>query len=36
MAEAKDIDMRIETPGNLDKIFNLDCFKYNDMKELFK
>ena len=28
--------LRIETPKNLDKIFSLECFKYLEMKELFK
>lgn len=28
--------LKIETPKNIDKIFSLECFKYNDMKELFK
>ena len=27
---------KIETPKNLDSIFSLDCFKYNEMKGLFK
>ena len=26
----------VETPKNLESIFNLDCFKFNDMKDLFK
>ena len=28
--------MRIETPKNLDNIFSLECFKYLEMKGLFK
>lgn len=28
--------LRIATPDNLDKIFSLECFKYLEMKELFK
>lgn len=28
--------LKIETPKNLDSIFSLDCFKYNEMKALFK
>lgn len=28
--------LKIETPKNLDSIFSLDCFKYNEMKGLFK
>ena len=28
--------MRIETPKNLDQIFSLECFKYLEMKGLFK
>lgn len=27
---------KIETPKNLDSIFSLDCFRYNDMKGLFR
>ena len=27
---------KIETPKHLDSIFSLDCFKYNEMKGLFK
>ena len=28
--------MKIETPSNIDAIFDLGCFKFLDMKELFK
>lgn len=28
--------LRIETPSNLDSIFSLECFKYLEMKALFK
>jgi len=28
--------LRIETPKNLDQIFSLECFKYLEMKGLFK
>jgi coenzyme F420-reducing hydrogenase delta subunit len=28
--------LKIETPKHLDDIFSLDCFKYNEMKGLFK
>lgn len=28
--------LKIETPKHLDSIFSLDCFKYNEMKGLFK
>jgi hypothetical protein len=31
-----EINYKVETPKNLDSIFSLDCFKYNDMKDLFK
>ena len=34
MADLK--SFKIETPKNLDAIFSLDCFKYNEMKGLFK
>ena len=34
MADVK--SFKIETPKNLDSIFSLDCFKYNEMKGLFK
>lgn len=34
MADIK--SFKIETPANLDSIFSLDCFKYNEMKGLFK
>ena len=34
MADLK--SFKIETPKNLDSIFSLDCFKYNEMKGLFK
>jgi predicted RNase H-like nuclease (RuvC/YqgF family) len=34
MADLK--SFKIETPKNLDAIFNLDCFKYTEMKGLFK
>ena len=27
--------LKVETPGNLEKIFSLDCFKFNDMKGIF-
>jgi len=27
---------RVETPKNIDAIFSLDCFKFNEMKSLFK
>lgn len=27
---------KIETPKNLDSIFSLDCFKYTEMKGLFR
>ena len=27
---------KIETPKNIDDIFSLDCFKFNEMKALFK
>ena len=27
--------MKVEKPENLDRIFSLDCFKFNEMKELF-
>ena len=27
---------KIETPKHLDSIFSLECFKYNEMKGLFK
>lgn len=30
------LNFKVETPKNLDKIFSLDCFRYNDMKDLFK
>ena len=30
------LSLKIETPKNLDAIFSLDCFKYNEMKGLFK
>ena len=30
------LNFRVETPKNLDSIFSLDCFKYNEMKGLFK
>ena len=26
---------KIETPKNIDDIFSLDCFKFNEMKKLF-
>jgi len=29
-------NFKVETPKNLDSIFSLDCFKYNEMKGLFK
>ncbi len=28
--------IKVETPGNLDSIFSLECFKYNEMKGLFR
>ena len=28
--------LRIATPETLDRIFSLECFKYLEMKELFK
>lgn len=31
-----EFNYKIETPKNLDSIFSLDCFKYNDMKDVFK
>jgi predicted nucleic acid-binding Zn-ribbon protein len=34
MADLK--SFKIETPKNLDNIFSLECFKYNEMKGLFK
>ena len=34
MADIK--SFKIETPKHLDSIFSLDCFKYNEMKGLFK
>ena len=34
MADIK--SFKIETPKNLNDIFSLDCFKYNEMKGLFK
>lgn len=34
MADLK--SFKIETPKNIDSIFSLDCFKYNEMKGLFK
>ena len=34
--ETQQSTLRIETPPNLDRIFNLDCFRYSDMKALFK
>ena len=27
---------KVETPKNIDSIFSLDCFKFNEMKGLFK
>lgn len=27
---------KIETPKNIDAIFSLDCFRFNEMKGLFK
>ena len=27
--------LKIETPDNIDRIFSLECFKFNDMKGLF-
>ena len=27
--------MKIDTPNNIDKIFSLECFKFNEMKGLF-
>ena len=30
------MELKVETPKNIDKIFSLDCFKFNDMKDLFK
>ena len=30
------LNFKVETPKNLDSIFSLDCFKYNEMKGLFK
>lgn len=28
--------IRVETPKNLDQIFSLECFKFNEMKGLFR
>uniref|UniRef100_A0A7S3FZ34 Uncharacterized protein n=1 Tax=Strombidium rassoulzadegani TaxID=1082188 RepID=A0A7S3FZ34_9SPIT len=36
MATSKVQQIKIETPQNLDSIFNLECFKYLEMKGLFK
>lgn len=30
------LSLKIETPKNLDAIFSLDCFRYNEMKGLFR
>jgi ABC-type polysaccharide/polyol phosphate transport system ATPase subunit len=30
------ITFKVETPKNLDSIFSLECFKYNEMKGVFK
>jgi hypothetical protein len=27
--------LKVETPNNLEKIFSLECFKFNDMKGVF-
>ena len=34
--EIQQQSLRVETPPNLDRIFNLETFRYNDMKLLFK
>lgn len=34
--EIQGSNLRIATPDNLDKIFSLECFKYLEMKGLFK
>ena len=36
MNELEQGSLRIATPENLDKIFSLECFKYLEMKALFK
>jgi len=30
------LNFKVETPKNLEKIFNLDTFRFNEMKDLFK
>ena len=30
------LNFKVETPKNLDQIFSLDAFRYNEMKGLFK
>lgn len=36
MPAAQIQSVKVETPKNIDAIFNLDCFKFNEMKGLFK
>ena len=31
-----EVNFKVETPKNLDTIFSLDCFHFNDMKGVFK
>ena len=33
---ATEISLKVETPKNLDQIFSLECFKYLEMKGVFK
>lgn len=33
---AAELTFKVETPKNLDSIFSLECFKYNEMKGVFK
>jgi hypothetical protein len=30
-----ELTFKVETPKNLDSIFSLECFKYNEMKGVF-
>ena len=33
---SQQVNFKVETPKNLDTIFSLDCFHFNDMKGVFK
>ena len=33
---ATELSLKVETPKNLDAIFSLECFKYLEMKGVFK